>query len=124
MQVLKGMNPKLNSPFFVNSFCSMMMPYHSPHISKIQALSQQELDKCFSSFNYELFQNIDEVDRYLDYLILHYEQTLIPVAVFSRIVQVLVLSQKGLTFQEIQNLTHVNEEQWQKFIAVFKTFAY
>jgi len=65
---------------------------------------------------------ITDLEFFFEFIIDFFSKYLIDRQIFDKLMKVLILTQKGLTFYEIQQLTSITDEQWAIFVAVFKIF--
>lgn len=98
------------------------MPYESGQILTTSDLLIEDLDKIFENFDLSVFESISQTDELMDYILEFYETKLMPKEKFIKTCVLLNLTFKGLSQQELNRVCNFGQYEWQKMIAVFKSF--
>ena len=111
----------ITNALYIKTFCSSFVPYENNVISRDE-LKVDEIDQVYENFDLLVFDNLKTTEALMEYILEFYEDRLMPKEKFMKLCNILNLTFKGLSEQEMHRIVNFGKNEWQKMVAVFKSF--
>ncbi|CAD8127534.1 unnamed protein product [Paramecium sonneborni] len=112
-----------NQPVFVKSYFSVFIPYPSEGIVEQNEIDLNLIEDILTPLNYNHFESMKVVeDLYAFQLDYFSKVNIMEIDKFKKVLLVLALTQKGLTYSEIENVCNITIKEWKLFLVFFKVY--
>ncbi|CAD8126406.1 unnamed protein product [Paramecium sonneborni] len=112
-----------NQPVFVRSYFSVFIPYPTEGVVEQNEVDQTLVEDILHPLNYNHFKSIKTVEDLFAFQLDYFSKAnIMEISKFRKVLLVLSLTQKGLTYPEIENVCNITLKEWKLFLVFFKVY--
>ncbi|CAD8161669.1 unnamed protein product [Paramecium pentaurelia] len=120
-----------NQPLFVRSFMTVFLPYPTDGLVELKDIDVDTVENILKELNLQQIKHFRTVEELFTFQLKFFSESFIFTPKtpelkqdpkFIQLITVLAITQKGLTYKEIQSVCEFEEKQWKLFLLFFKIF--
>ncbi|CAD8209657.1 unnamed protein product [Paramecium pentaurelia] len=112
-----------NQPVFVRSYFSVFIPYPSEGVVEQEEIDQSIVEQILQPLNLNHFKSMKIVEDLFAFQLDYFSQAnIMEIPKFKKVLLVLALTQKGLTYPEIESVCNITIKEWKLFLVFFKVY--
>ncbi|CAD8193095.1 unnamed protein product [Paramecium octaurelia] len=112
-----------NQPVFVRAYFSVFIPYPSEGVVEENEIDQRIVEQILQPLNLNHFKSMKVVEDLFAFQLDYFSKAnIMEIAKFRRVLLVLSLTQKGLTYPEIESVCNITIKEWKLFLVFFKVY--
>ncbi|EGR26947.1 TPR repeat protein [Ichthyophthirius multifiliis] len=122
LTILKNFDEKCKNPQFYKIFLCIYIPYPTENIISQQEIPDGTFEKIFDKMNYDNLMKVQSYQDLINFTLDFFSNVIMQQETFRKLLRVFVLTQKGLTLDELKKITAISVPEWRIFLAFFKVF--
>ncbi|CAD8174304.1 unnamed protein product [Paramecium pentaurelia] len=112
-----------NQPLFVRSYFSVFVPYPTDGVVEEHEIDIQLIENILDPLNLDHFKKMKVVEDLFQFQLEYFSKVqLLDKDKFQNVLLVLALTQKGLTYPEIESVCDITQQEWKRFLVFFKVY--
>ncbi|CAK89279.1 unnamed protein product (macronuclear) [Paramecium tetraurelia] len=112
-----------NQPVFVRAYFSVFIPYPSEGVVEENEIDQRIVEQILQPLTLNHFKSMKIVEDLFAFQLDYFSKVnIMEIAKFRRVLLVLSLTQKGLTYPEIESVCNITIKEWKLFLVFFKVY--
>ena len=121
----KHANGELDNTLYIKTFVGAFVPNcidDEDGILKNDPVFKKKIEKMMSEVDFDRIDNIHNVEDLMDYILEFFEVRIMHQRKFEKVCVILILTFKGLSYDEINRVVNFERYEWEILKSVFKSF--